>query len=87
MPKGKTNAPLNILVIESELYDSDEMQQLVNQGHKVGALMQAAGTPLGDYDRIYGKNCYRMTPDLLPFLSLSLKQARLEKKTRGTKAQ
>ena len=82
MPKGKTNAPLNILVIGPVLYTSTEFTILREQGHTVD--YQGEWTK---YDRVYGPNCYRMTEDLLPFLPLSLKQARLEKKTRGTKAQ
>ena len=78
--KGKTNAPLNILVTDNELYDSVELKELEAQGHNVTCQ------PWLGFDRIYGKNCYRMTPDLLPFLPLSLKQARLEKKVRKEKA-
>ena len=75
MPKGKTNAPLNILVTDERLHDSAEMQALQVQGHNV-----CVTTAYSEYDRIYGPNCYRMTKDLLPFLPLSLKEARLEKK-------
>jgi len=81
VPKGKTNAPLNILVTDTALYNSPAMVELIRQGHHV------EDSGLGYYDRIYGPNCHRMTPELLPFLPLSLKQARLEKKTRGTKAE
>ncbi|MDE3023864.1 MAG: hypothetical protein KGI54_18765 [Pseudomonadota bacterium] len=80
MPKGKTNAPLNILVIGSELYDSEPMKTLHAQGHNV-FLADA----YGDFDRIYGHNCYRMTKDLLSFLPISLKEARLEKKARAVR--
>ena len=87
MPKGKTNAPLNILVTDRELRDSMPFRTLEQQGHQVTLYDSTVPTALSPrYDRIYGPNCYRMTTDLLPFLPLSLKQARLEKKARKEKA-
>ena len=87
MPKGKTNMPLNILVTDKALRDSTSFRTLEQQGHQVTLYDSTVPTALSpQYDRIYGPNCYRMTPELLPFLPLSLKQARLGKKARKEKA-
>ena len=76
MAKGKTNQPLKILVIGTDLLMHAAIRKLEDQGHTV----HLAHETLEGYDRVFGQACYRMTPALLPFLSQSLKDARVEKK-------
>lgn len=64
-----TSKPLTIAVHPS-LYGFDEIRDLEAKGHNVYC------SDMGDTDIVLGPNCWRMTPDLLPYIDLSLKQAR-----------
>jgi hypothetical protein len=77
---GKTPKPLRIAV-HPTLVDLPEVQALVAKGHQVYSLAQynrGNDNPLNlpDVDLILGPNCWRMEPELLPYLDLAIKGAR-----------
>jgi hypothetical protein len=79
--KGKTNDPLNLLV-DSGLYDTPEVQALIEQGHTITAYI-----PLeyGRIDGLLGATMWRMTPELLKYLPMAIKAIRKERTREGSK--
>lgn len=57
------------------IYNAPEVLALREKGHGVHLLDDMA-----DFDVILGPNAWRMTPELFPYIDLSLKQARAIKK-------
>ena len=76
---GKTPKPLTILVHPS-LRHTPEIEALVAKGHDI-----AEGCPLETYDLVFGPNCWRMLPELLPYLDLAIKGARGVRYPKGKK--
>ena len=69
---GKTSKPLKIGV-HKEMWNWPEIQKLRDQGHDVHQL------DIDRYDRIFGRNCWKMNEGLKKYLDMSLKDARKEK--------
>lgn len=81
---GKTAKPLSILVMDSTLHASPEVQALQAQGHVVHPVAEGAMY----YDLIIGPQCWRVEPglgDLEAILAMVLKGARKEKYGRVSK--
>ncbi len=69
---GKTSKPLKIGV-HIEMWDWPEIVKLRDQGHDVKLL------DLDRFDRVFGRNCWKMNEGLKKYLDMSLKDARKEK--------
>lgn len=85
---GKTQKPLTILVAD-ELFDTPEVRTLADKGHSVSRLSEV-GHPSSDADTetadlMLGPKCWRITPELLPYLDLAIKSTRGVKYPKGKK--
>lgn len=56
--------------VHPSLYNYPEIQGLIEKGHNVYC------NDMGSTDIVLAPNAWRMTPELLPYLDLSIKQAR-----------
>lgn len=82
---GKTQKPLTILVHPS-LGDAPEIVTLAEKGHTICVGYSPAGLATMEmFDIILGPNCWRITPELLPYLDLAIKGARGVKYPKGKK--
>ena len=74
---GKTPIPLKIMV-HPDLWDTPEVQALVDKGHIVLSPAYDAGPymPPWDADLVIGPNCWRIVPGLVKYLDLAVKSAR-----------
>jgi hypothetical protein len=79
---GKTQKPLTILVHPS-LVETPEFRTLAAQGHTITSDLYLESA--WDADIVFGPNCWRMTPELLPYLDLAIKGARGVKYPKGKK--
>ena len=78
MPKGKTNAPL-IMLVTPEMLQMAQIQALAAAGHTISELPREAV----NVDLILGANCHIMTDDMLTkpgIMVAAMKAARKRKK-------
>lgn len=80
MAKGKTNQPLCIHVLGTELYQSPEVRELIAQGHEVCQAVSEA-------DLIIGPKAHYMDATLIKHLPIAIKavRAKLRKQKKETK--
>ena len=69
---GKTTKPLKILVDEA-LFECPEVQELIARGHSIEWFAP------GEIDLILGPIMWRMNSQLIPWLSLAVKEAQHKK--------
>lgn len=68
------------IVVHPALFDATDVQTLRGKGHNV---ICHGSVDLATADLVIGPNCWRMTPELLPYLDLAVKAARKTKKEKA----
>ena len=70
-----TNQPFTFLVLGLE--ETPELQALAAQGHRlIYANVISAGDGLIHIDKVVGPHCWRLLPDQMKWLPLTLKEMR-----------
>lgn len=64
---GKTSKPVTILVLDADLYNSAEVQALVEKGHDVSVGAELKGF-LDSWGLIIGRRCWYMDTKHLKYL-------------------
>ena len=80
MAARKNAKPLTILV-HPDLVHTQEVQELIRKGHPVNVM----STEEAGYDIVFGKNCWRMTEELIALVEVSVKACRAVKYKRKVK--
>ena len=72
---GKTQKPLTILFTDPTMLEWPEIITLKEQGHVIGTWADLFQKSLTNPDLITGPTCWRMSQELRPYLSASIKGA------------